>query len=208
MACSVVWWIKKKMSWERGKPKRKVADLVINVLDLPPPETLELVDFLLLPEDLLVKVLLDLLVGKVDAELLKAVLLKDLETGDIEDTNEPARVATGNGNVDLGHDGVEERLVDVLGQGITGKVGILSGQRNGVGLVGSTSNHHTAEHLFLEDVDIHTATKAGSESVEGGKAVEEYPKSLAALFWASDVAGSMRAVSATVSWAMNLTLHR
>ena len=61
--------------------------LVVNVLDLPPPEALELVDLLLLLEDLLVEVLLDLLVGKVDAELLKAVLLKDLEPGNVEDTN-------------------------------------------------------------------------------------------------------------------------
>jgi hypothetical protein len=67
------------------------AHLVVLVLDLAPPQAFELVDLLLLLEDLDVEVLLDLLVGEVDAELLEAVLLEDLEAGDVQDADDCAR---------------------------------------------------------------------------------------------------------------------
>ena len=132
------------------------TDLVVDKLDLPPPEALKLIDLLLLLENLVVEVLLDLLVGKVDAELLEGVLLKDFESGNVENADEPIRVSARNGTVDPGHNSVEERLVNVLGQGITGKIGLLRSQGDGVGLVGATSDHHTVQHLLLEDLDVQT----------------------------------------------------
>ena len=61
--------------------------LVVDELNVRKVDLLLLVALLLELERVVVKVLLQLLVGKVDAQLLEAVLLKDLEAKDIQHTN-------------------------------------------------------------------------------------------------------------------------
>ena len=65
-------------------PKRPLADeietrLVVLEVDCLPADTLGPVPFLLQAEDVMIEVELELLVGKVDAQLLKTVLLKILK---------------------------------------------------------------------------------------------------------------------------------
>ena len=67
-----------------------------------------------------IELLLQLLVGIVDAKLLEAVDVKGLKAVDVKDTNEAVGLAAGpEGLVDVQHDPVEEVGVDALGQGIT-----------------------------------------------------------------------------------------
>ena len=63
-----------------------------------------------------VEELLELLVGKVDAELLEAVDVEDLEASNVEDADEGGALALGavEGAVDAGDDPLEEPLVHRL----------------------------------------------------------------------------------------------
>jgi len=89
-----------------------------------------LLDVLLLLEDkhVVVEKLLKLLVGQVDAELLKAVEVKDLETSNIETADERCRATVRlEGCVDFGNDPLEQALVDGLGEGLARVFGLITG---------------------------------------------------------------------------------
>ena len=75
----------------------------------------------------MVEQLLQLLVGVVDAQLFKAVQLKDLETGDVKDANEAGTLPLGpiKRPVDPGDDPLEEALVGGLGDSLDGKLHLL-----------------------------------------------------------------------------------
>ena len=75
----------------------------------------------------MVKQLLQLLICVVDAELLKAVQVKDLETRNVEDSDEAGALTLGSvkGPVDPRHDPLEEALVGGLGDGLNGKLHLL-----------------------------------------------------------------------------------
>ena len=57
-------------------------------IDHNPLDTFTLVLFLLQDKHMMVEELLQLLVGKVDTQLLKGIELENFETGNIENTNE------------------------------------------------------------------------------------------------------------------------
>ena len=64
--------------------------------------------YLLHFEDMLIEVLLQLLIGQVDAELLKVVLLEALKPIDVKHTHKGGcSVILPNGSVDLGHQPVK-----------------------------------------------------------------------------------------------------
>ena len=64
------------------------AVLVVHEVHVLHPETFLLVQLLLVLEDPLVEELLQFLVHKVDGDLLEAVVLEDLEAGDVENSDE------------------------------------------------------------------------------------------------------------------------
>ena len=74
-----------------------------------------------------VEQLLQLLVGVVDAQLLKAVQLEDFETSDVKDANEAGTLPFGSIKrpVDPGDNPFEEALVGGLGDGFNGKLHLL-----------------------------------------------------------------------------------
>lgn len=77
----------------------------------------------------MVEELLQLLVGVVDAELLEAVQLENLEAGNVEDADEAGPLALGpvQRPVDPGHNPLEEALVGGLGDGLDGEFDLLLG---------------------------------------------------------------------------------
>lgn len=65
-------------------------------------------EYLLHLEDMLVEVLLQLLIGQVDAELLKVILLEALKAINVQHTNQGGCACIlPNGSVDLGHQPVK-----------------------------------------------------------------------------------------------------
>ena len=75
----------------------------------------------------MVEELLKLLVGVVDAELLEAVEIEDLEPGDVQDADEAGPLPLGpvQGAVDPGDDPLEEALVHRLGDGLHGELDLF-----------------------------------------------------------------------------------
>jgi hypothetical protein len=69
--------------------------------------------------------LLQLLIGVVDAQLLKAIMLKNLETRDIQNTNERRRIAATKNLVDTTHDPQENTTVERLDKSVTRVGGLL-----------------------------------------------------------------------------------
>jgi len=63
---------------------------------------------------MVVEELLELLIGEVDAKLLKTVDLEDFKTRNIEDTNEGSSLLSGELFVDLLHNEKEESVVQSL----------------------------------------------------------------------------------------------
>ena len=84
-------------------------------------------DFIRMLSHSVVEQLLKLLVGVIDAQLLKAVHLEDLETGDIQDADEAGSLALGpvQGPVQPHHDPLEEPLVGGLGNGLHGELNLF-----------------------------------------------------------------------------------
>ena len=74
-----------------------------------------------------VEELLELLVGVVDAQLLEAVELEDVESGNVEDSDEGGSLALGpvQRPVDPGHDPLEQPLVHGLGDGLDGELDLF-----------------------------------------------------------------------------------
>lgn len=69
---------------------------------------------------MLVEVLLQLLIGQVDAELLKVILLEALKAVDVQHAHQGGGCGVlPNGGVDLGHKPVKHPGVDGLGQRVT-----------------------------------------------------------------------------------------
>jgi hypothetical protein len=67
---------------------------------------------------MVVEELLEFLVGEVDAQLLESVEIENLETSNIQDTNEEvAGESGGQGLVDVDTKPIEETLENSLGQG-------------------------------------------------------------------------------------------
>ncbi len=77
----------------------------------------------------MVEKLLQLLVGVVDAQLLKAVEVENLKASNIQDANEAGSLTLGavQGSVDPGHDPLEEPLVSGLGESLDGELDLLLG---------------------------------------------------------------------------------
>merc|ERR1719383_219102 len=85
-------------------------------VDEGPLDTLSLVLFLLLDEHVVVEELLETLVGVVDQKLLEGVELENLETGDIQHTNEGLSwIGRVQRVVDKTHDPIKETSVQRLG---------------------------------------------------------------------------------------------
>ena len=81
----------------------------------------------------MVEELLELLVGVVDAQLLEAVHLEDLEPGNIQDTNKTGSLPLGSIQraVDPRHDPLEQPLICGLGNGFDGELNLFLGLRLG-----------------------------------------------------------------------------
>merc|ERR1719414_1561459 len=95
-------------------------------VDESPLNTLALVLFLLLNEHVVVEELLETLVGVVDQKLLQDIELENLETGDVQDTDEvPPGVGGVQGVVDKSDDPVEHTGKEGLGGGRNGKVDLV-----------------------------------------------------------------------------------
>jgi hypothetical protein len=94
-------------------------------IDECPLDSFLLVLLLLEGKHVVVEELLELLIGEVDAELLKAVDLEDFETGDIEHTDEGAGLLSSELLVDLLDDPQEESVVQRLGKGLSGVSSLL-----------------------------------------------------------------------------------
>ena len=75
----------------------------------------------------MVKQLLQLLICVVDAELLKAVQVEDLETRNVEDSDEAGALTLGSVKrpVDSRHDPLEEPLVGGLADGLHSELDLL-----------------------------------------------------------------------------------
>ena len=75
----------------------------------------------------MVKQLLQLLICVVDAELLKAVQVEDLETRNVEDSDEAGALTLGSvkGPVDPRHDPLEEPLVGGLADCLHSELDLL-----------------------------------------------------------------------------------
>mmetsp|Transcript_600 Transcript_600/g.1129 ORF Transcript_600/g.1129 Transcript_600/m.1129 type:complete len:322 (+) Transcript_600:2249-3214(+) len=107
--------------------------------------------FLLL-EGGLVKLLLELLVAKVDAKLLKRVVVKDLKAKDIEDTDHLASRSL-EGFVDLGHQPRKQARVNTHSKSISTITSLRGGQRDHGGLL-ADANRAVREHLLqLASID-------------------------------------------------------
>ncbi|KAI3483202.1 hypothetical protein L1887_53982 [Cichorium endivia] len=107
------------------------AGLVVGEVDKGPRDLLLEVLFLLELEDVVVELVLEALVGVVDAELLVRVDLESLEAVDIEDADHGlARLgrAEGERTVHLVDEPVEEAGVDVLGHRVTHDDGLRLGE--------------------------------------------------------------------------------
>lgn len=114
----------------------QIADhLVVEVLHRDPLDALPAVLVLLGLQRQLDEQLLQLLVAEVDAELLEAVLLEDLEAVDVQDAHHVALGAPGllrlQRDVQALHQPREQPVVDGLGQGIPGIDGQFMVQRRG-----------------------------------------------------------------------------
>jgi hypothetical protein len=79
-------------------------------------------------EDVLGKVVLEVLVGVVDAKLLKAVLLEVLKAEDVEDRDGRALAALEDDLVDALDEPAEEGVVEGLGKGVPRVQGLLNVQ--------------------------------------------------------------------------------
>merc|ERR1712142_465000 len=102
-------------------------DQIHTEVDESPLDALALVLFLLLNEHVVVEELLETLVGVVDKELFQDVELEDLETGDIQDTDEilPG-VGRVKGVVDQQDNPVEHTGKEGLGGGGNGEVDLVN----------------------------------------------------------------------------------
>merc|ERR1712142_1442788 len=102
-------------------------DQVHTKIDEGPLDTFSLVLFLLLDEHVVVEELLETLVGVVDQKLLQHVELENLETSDVQDTDE---VLPGIGGVqrvvDKGDDPVKHTGEEGLGSGRNGEVDLVN----------------------------------------------------------------------------------
>ncbi len=104
--------------------------LVVIELNEGPPDLLAHVLLLLQLEHMLAELLLQLLVGVVDAELLEAVLAERLEAVDVEHAYEGGGLHGALQTlVDLRHDPVEDRGVHVLGERVPGEQRLAQWQR-------------------------------------------------------------------------------
>jgi hypothetical protein len=80
-------------------------------------------------EHVVIEELLQLLVGVIDAELFKAVLIKDFEAGNIKNSDEVRIISTSPSLVQLAIDAIDEvaeaAFVDTLSKSIDGKVDLF-----------------------------------------------------------------------------------
>ncbi len=85
-----------------------IIDMKFSPLNLGPVDALTRVLELLEGKDVAVKILLQLLVGIVDVELLKAVELKVFKAKNVQHANGVESVGTLQGNIELGHNPFEQ----------------------------------------------------------------------------------------------------
>jgi len=115
--------------------------LVILEVDSLPFNSFLLILVLLQSEHVLIELLLKLLVGVVNAQLLKTIFGENFKSKDIEEANEAVLLLISAGlcfiahvfgdlSVDLLHDPREKSRVQMFGQSISGLVGLLEGQIN------------------------------------------------------------------------------
>jgi hypothetical protein len=121
------------------------ALLVVRLVDRHPADGLADVDLLLGFKDARVEVALQLLVRKVDAELLEAVGLEDLEAEDVEHRNRRARLRLRQqARVDLADEPVEERRVQPLAQRVARVRGVGGLDRDLDGVLARAADGHRA----------------------------------------------------------------
>src|SRR5690606_27457879 len=109
-----------------------------------PLNLLTLVLSLLEVEHVVVKELLETLVGKVKSQLLEADVVENFETGNIEDTNELVLFDDLEALVNLVNDPEEETTVEGLGESVTA-VGSLVGVEGPGNKVATGQNTRTEE---------------------------------------------------------------
>ena len=164
------------------------AALVVLVLDARPRDALLLVQVLLRLEDELEEELLQLLVGKVDAELLEGVDRERLEAVDVEQPDELGRLGrlAADRDVDLVDDVVEELRVHRLGQRVARQHRLLARERHHRRLAARRERAHAQRLLHLrrakeaaELLEARAAARRGRRGVlalELGVAQVEQPR--------------------------------
>eukprot|EP00041_Stephanoeca_diplocostata_P019347 m.416412 g.416412 ORF g.416412 m.416412 type:complete len:398 (-) comp21279_c0_seq2:1033-2226(-) len=104
--------------------------LVVFVLDLAIAQPFELVNLLFLAQDLVVEVLLNLFVGKIDTELLKGIRFKDFEPRQVQESDKAVTLVRPAVDrcVDLLHKPAEHASVQELAKRIASVGGFSGGQ--------------------------------------------------------------------------------
>mmetsp|Transcript_8570 Transcript_8570/g.15071 ORF Transcript_8570/g.15071 Transcript_8570/m.15071 type:complete len:220 (-) Transcript_8570:70-729(-) len=92
--------------------------LVVDKLNVLKLDALLGVECLFLLESSAVELLLQLFVGKIDAQLFKRVVLKNFETKDIEDAHEAAPFGSLQRFIDALHEVIKEFAVCLFGKGV------------------------------------------------------------------------------------------
>merc|ERR1719210_2043247 len=117
--------------------------------------------------NMVVEELLELLIDKVDGDLLEAVVLEDLEAGDVEDSTEVGFLQAGiyEGVVALLNQPLEETVKDGPGNATDGSSRLIASLTLGHPL-GADLDPGLAEHLdHLERGDLERASSLSRESV-------------------------------------------
>mmetsp|Transcript_45984 Transcript_45984/g.115760 ORF Transcript_45984/g.115760 Transcript_45984/m.115760 type:complete len:287 (-) Transcript_45984:724-1584(-) len=147
-------------------------NLVVEVVDLLPLDPLAHVFLLLGLQRELDEDLLELLIDKVDAELLEPVVLEHFEPVDVEDANQEGRlvsVAHFQRLVDLAHNPREQAIVDCLGQRVACCTRLLAVERHVVLLACRTG---TCGDLAERDGPFQLS---GAGRQEGGRRLQHWP---------------------------------
>jgi len=145
---------KREKTWRILTLDKIAHDLVVEELDRSPLDTFSDVLFLLFLKSLLDEVLLQLLINVVDAELLETVVLKDLETEDIKDTDNASvrKLPLVKGKINLVHKVSEKTVIKITSKCVTSTLSLSKVKRGLESLLtaADTASHLTEEHAILE----------------------------------------------------------
>mmetsp|Transcript_13467 Transcript_13467/g.20804 ORF Transcript_13467/g.20804 Transcript_13467/m.20804 type:complete len:1191 (+) Transcript_13467:1954-5526(+) len=135
-----------------------------------PLDLFALVFFLLQLEHVVVEELLEPFVGVIDAKLLEAVLLENLETSNIQHTDEGRGIRASQNLVHSVDNPQETTVVDLLGEGITRVNGLLFGQVGSNKLFGpsGTDLNTGLQECLLENLRVNGEHLGGVAQIDLG----------------------------------------